>query len=154
MSKFSLDKTGAAYENTKNGEFHVFVSGAVKNPGIVTSKKEITFFEAASLCGFSENAYIENSLKTKIAKDGDEVYIMTFEEHETLVSSPKININTASADEFNTLPGIGESLSQRIVKFRAENGKFYSEKELMLVPGIAESKYNDIKLFITVRQED
>ena len=154
LFEHAFDKIGTAREDTDSNVVHVFVSGAVENPGLVTAEKGITLFEASSTCGFCENAYIEDFLKTETAKDGDEVYIMTSSEHEALVLSPKININTASPAELEALPQIGAALAQRIVDYRTQNGTFNTEKELMLVPGIFESKYNTLQLFITVKQED
>ena len=152
---FEKDKTGEASGNSLNTDcVRVFVSGAVENPGVVTAEPGVSLYDAASECVFCENAYIDEFLKLETATDGDEVYIMTSSEHEALVLSPKININTASPAELEALPQIGAALAQRIVDYRTQNGTFNTEKELMLVPGIFESKYNTLQLFITVKQED
>lgn len=57
----------------------------------------------------------------------------------------KININAASAEDFDKLDGIGETLSERIVKFREENGPFVTVESIMLVEGIGEKLFDDIK---------
>lgn len=64
--------------------------------------------------------------------------------------SGKININTASADELTSLPGIGEKLSVRIVAYREENGPFANLSDLKNISGIGESKLNAIKDYITL----
>ncbi len=61
-----------------------------------------------------------------------------------------ININTASAPELESLPGIGEVLAGRIITYRENNGDFKSIEEIVAVSGIGEKKYNDIKEMITV----
>lgn len=61
-----------------------------------------------------------------------------------------ININTSSAEELTSLPGIGEAIAERIVKYREENGKFNSIEELTEVSGIGESKLEAVKNLITV----
>ena len=57
----------------------------------------------------------------------------------------KVNINTATQTELETLPGIGPSIASKIVSYRKENGKFKSIEEIKKVSGIGESKYANIK---------
>ena len=65
-------------------------------------------------------------------------------------SPAQININTATVQQLQLLPGIGEALAQRIVDYRQTNGMFRSTEELMNVSGIGETKFANIKDFITV----
>jgi len=60
----------------------------------------------------------------------------------------KININTADVDELCELPGIGEVLSERIITYRKERGKFSSVEDILNVYGIGTSTYEAIKDFI------
>lgn len=62
----------------------------------------------------------------------------------------KININTASAAELQKLPRVGEKVAQRIVDFRAQNGKFKKIEEIMKVRGIGEKIFLQLKDMITV----
>ena len=62
----------------------------------------------------------------------------------------KVNINTATQTELETLPGIGPSIASKIVSYRKENGKFKSIEEIKKVSGIGESKYANIKELIKV----
>lgn len=62
----------------------------------------------------------------------------------------RINLNTASADELEALPGIGKGLAQRIVLFRNEHGPFRRTEHLMMVQGISEEKFLAIRDRITV----
>ena len=66
------------------------------------------------------------------------------------VLSGPININTATCEELQTLPGIGEVLAQRIVAYREENGNFNSVQEIVNVSGIGTKKLEDILDLITV----
>ncbi len=61
-----------------------------------------------------------------------------------------ININTATAEDLVTLPGIGEVLAGRIIAYREANGPFLSTEELILVSGIGEKKLAAIMDLITV----
>ena len=59
-----------------------------------------------------------------------------------------IDINRASATELMSLPGIGETLAARILEFREKNGPFRRPEQLLLVPGISEKKFRDIRTLI------
>ena len=56
-----------------------------------------------------------------------------------------INLNTATAKELETLPGIGPALAQRIVAFREKRRGFKRVEELLAVPGISEKKWKAIR---------
>lgn len=62
----------------------------------------------------------------------------------------KININTATLEQLQLLPGIGESIAQRIIDYRAQNGNFTATEDLMKVSGIGEKKFDNIKDYITI----
>ena len=63
----------------------------------------------------------------------------------------KININTATQTELETLPGIGPSTSLKIVNYREENGDFQSIEQIKEVSGIGDAKYENIKDLICVK---
>ncbi len=56
-----------------------------------------------------------------------------------------VNINTASATEIATLPGIGDKTAARIVEYRQKNGPFKKIEELMNVRGIGEKNFLKLK---------
>lgn len=62
----------------------------------------------------------------------------------------KVNINTATQAELETLPGVGESTAIKIINYRQENGKFKTIQDLKQVSGIGESKYNKMKDLISI----
>ena len=53
----------------------------------------------------------------------------------------RIHLNTATAEELKTLPGVGDVLARRILDYRDQNGPFRSPEELMNVKGIGEKIY-------------
>ena len=65
----------------------------------------------------------------------------------------RININSATATELETLPRIGPVVAQRIVDYRTKNGNFKKVEEIMKVQGIGEKIYEQIKDLITVGAE-
>ncbi len=65
-----------------------------------------------------------------------------------------ININTASAEEIETLPGIGPFIARRIVDYRNERGLFATIEDILNVPGIGPGTFERIRDLITVGTSD
>lgn len=65
-----------------------------------------------------------------------------------------LNLNTASAEELEALPGIGPALARSIVEYREEHGPFASVDELTAVSGIGEAKLEAIRADVTVGGEE
>lgn len=63
----------------------------------------------------------------------------------------KVNINTATQTELETLPGIGPSTALKIINYRKEKGKFSKIEEIQEVSGIGENKYSQIKELIAIK---
>ncbi len=95
-------------------------------------QKIVTLFVVLSVvAGFAANGYAAEK-SAKSAKSG------------------LININTAGADELMKLPRIGPKMSQRIIDFRKENGKFKKIQDLMKVKGIGEKTFKGMEHLVTV----
>lgn len=137
----------------------VYVCGCVQNPGVYElpeGSRVCDGLEAAG--GFSEGADESRINLAGILSDGDMVffpkageelaegasdYIADHEGEGT--SGTLININTAGEQALCTLPGIGSSKAQAIIKYREEHGSFKDIRDIMNVNGIGESLYNRIK---------
>ena len=64
-------------------------------------------------------------------------------------ASGKVNINSATAEQLDALPGIGPATAAKIVGDRTSNGPFSSVDDLMRVPGIGPAKFDALKDLIT-----
>ena len=73
-----------------------------------------------------------------------------FPREEIAPDFPPVDLNTATAEELDTLPGIGESLARRIIAYREANGPFGSIEEIMEVSGIGEAKFAELEDRVTV----
>jgi competence protein ComEA len=61
-----------------------------------------------------------------------------------------VNLNTATAAQIATLPGIGEKVAQRIIEYREKNSGFKKIEELMNVKGIGEKSFLKLKPLVTL----
>jgi len=61
-----------------------------------------------------------------------------------------LNINTASAEELEKIPHIGEKFALKIVEHRSRHGRFRRPEHLMLIPGISDKRFREIRHLIRV----
>ena len=116
----------------------IYIGGAVNSPGSYPLR-----------AGDSIEALIEAAGGTTSSANSSrlELYIPEVGEEE---QPQKININRAEVWLLEALPGIGETLAQRIVDYRRQNGPFRNINELTKVAGIGTATYEAIKHLITV----
>jgi competence protein ComEA len=149
----------------------VHVSGEVEIPGVyalpVDSRVEDAILAAG---GFSKDA---NDLALNLAailEDGSQISVaakqpppkpsttkgvnQVDEEREGQLppSNPGalVNINSASQDELETLPGIGPVTAQKIIEFRELNGPFIGIEDIQKVSGIGPATFEKLRDLITV----
>ena len=151
----------------KNENTIVHVSGAVNKEGIVELKNNSRIIDAIDKAGgLKDEADITNINLAYIIEDGMKIHIPSKEEKESTIivesnidsgtveqrnnKKLKININTATKTDLETLPGIGESTALKIIEYRKKKGKFKLIEDIKQVNGIGENKFNKIKELITV----
>jgi competence protein ComEA len=132
------------------GMLTVYVNGAVATPGVYPLP-EGSRVEAAikAAGGLLSGAEAENINLAEQLKDGQQIFVpgIVVTSH---VNVGRININTATVTELDTLPGIGETTAQSIVDYRLQNGPFKVVQDILNVPGIGPAAYALIKDYINV----
>ena len=150
----------------------VHITGSVKTPGIVKLKEGSRIEDAIEAAGgLTENADISNVNLAYVLDDGTKIKIPNLDdedigdedvlskdsgegiiqEDEKTTNTNIVNINKATENELSTLPGIGNSLATRIVEYRRQNGNFKTIEDIKNVSGIGESKFANIKDFISIK---
>ena len=165
--KYKIDREKIS-ENNKN-MITIFISGEVKKPGVVTIESNKRLHDAIEKLGGFTNEADLNQINLAMRIEDENHYIIpkigdNTETNDALTDinynisikddnqskTQKININTASIQELDTLPGIGESTANKIINYREEKGKFNTIEAIKNVNGIGDKKYEDIKDMISV----
>jgi len=133
-----------------NYQFMVQVSGAVRHPGVYAVAPSARLLDAVKLAGgvLPDGDVSGLNFANRIT-DGQHV-VIPYRQSGLQSGSSLVSINTASAVELETIPGIGPAMAQRIVAYRAEHGGYSSLQELTRVSGIGEKKLNSIKQYISI----
>lgn len=168
------EKTNIIEKEIVENYIVVHVTGEVINPGIVRVKdtsRIIDVIEAAG--GTTQEADLSKINLAYVVEDGIKIYVPSIKDEEVneyvtsdsgkgVIENDKsnnsssnntlrININTATSEELQKIPGIGQAIANRIISYRNENGKFSNIEELKNVSGIGDSKFNNIKEYIYVK---
>lgn len=145
----------------------VDVAGAVMLPGVYGLPEGSRVFEAVEAAGgFREDADTVWLNQAALLIDGQKIQVYTKEETiemEEMGKTPaaisadpegregkKIDLNLASLEELQEIPGIGEVRAQAILDYREEAGTFESIEEIQQVPGIKGKTFEKIEEYITV----
>lgn len=155
-------------ENVTNKKITVYISGEVSKPGIVTLNEGDRLATAvekvggttkkADLNGVNMAIKVQDEMHYIIPKIGDVVKENTSQvtknnntnQNESAKTS-QININIATIEELDTLPGVGEATANKIINYRSENGEFKSIEDIKSVNGIGDKKFEEMKDLICVK---
>jgi competence protein ComEA len=145
------------------GPIHVYVSGAVNRPAVYELPPNSLAQDAVIAAGGqTAEADLSRVNLAQTLHEGDQVHVPVFGEVSVVGSdgsvatptpSGPINLNTATLEELEWLPGIGPSLAQRIVDYRDSHGTFTSIEQVMNVSGIGPGKFDGIRDLIVVCTE-
>ncbi len=129
----------------------VYVSGAVMSPGVYLLDDGSRINDAIQAAGgFAVGAEQEQINLALLVHDGDQIDVpgIVSASH---VNAGRVNINTATVDELDSLPGIGPTTAQNIINYRLQNGPFQTLQDLQNVPGVGPATYDQIKDLITIQ---
>jgi competence protein ComEA len=135
----------------------VYVTGKVRKPGVLalaTGSRVVDAIEAAG--GVSKGTRPGGVNLARRLVDGEQIIVGDAGGGHNLqpVSSPAegqvVNLNAATVEQLNTLPGVGDVLAQRIVEFRDGHGGFQSVDQLREVSGIGDRKFAELRNRVTV----
>jgi competence protein ComEA len=143
---------------SSNAEIMVHVTGAVAAPGVYAVHEGDRVVDAVEAAGGpSPDADLVRLNLARRVHDEDQVVVPKVGEQPAAsqaasasANGAPIDINSASATVLDSLPGIGEVYSSRIVESRASDGLFQSTEDLVTRELIPRATYEKIKLLITV----
>jgi competence protein ComEA len=152
-----------------SGEVTVHVAGAVSDPGVVTlpagSRVTDAITAAGGLTGDADPARI-NLARPLV--DGEQLLVLRVGEEPPPGTPPSgtppagpggasaadggglVDLNTATLEQLQTLPGVGPAIAGRIVDHREQHGPFRAPGDLRDVSGIGEKRFQDLADRITV----
>jgi competence protein ComEA len=148
----------------------VHVTGAVSHPGLCKLPPGSRVQDAIQAAGGLLSTASDQDLNlAALVQDGDQIRVPLIQvdmeapasagiRAETFEESPvapqpgsgRIDINTASIEELDQLPGIGPVTAHKIVAYREENGPFATIEAIQDVPGIGPAKFEQMRELITV----
>lgn len=151
------EEAGGGDGPVETGEIVVDVAGHVQRPGIVTLPVGSRVHEAIEAAGGLAGAVDTTSLNlARKLVDGEQVLVgIAPVAPAGAAGSPEsaggaVNLNTATIDQLDELPGVGPVTAQSIVDWRTENGPFRSVDDLLEVRGIGEGTVGDLRDLVTV----
>ena len=127
------------------------VDDLVSIPGIgpVKARRIIEYRESHGPFSSVEELVNVSGIGEKTLKKISEYVMVEGVEQPTRSEVTKLNVNTASLEELETLPYIGEAKAKAIIEYREEHGPFSSPEDLLSVPGIGEKTLERIRGKIT-----
>ncbi|HEY4426565.1 MAG TPA: ComEA family DNA-binding protein [Solirubrobacteraceae bacterium] len=129
----------------------VDVSGAVENPGLYRLPRGDRVYDAvAAAGGLSADADVSKlpNLAGRL-KDGEQVKV-AFARTTSGTVITRTNLNTATLEELETVPGFTEAFAQECIDYRANFGGFQNTRELVEILGMSEADYVIARRYLTL----
>ena len=152
---------------------YIDISGEVINPGVYEMKEGDRVIDVLKMAGGlsaeADRQWVEQNInRARLLKDGEKIYIPKLGEvlgnsNNQIPSDPNksqianynnqtslVNLNRATTEELDKLPGVGPAIAKKIIDYRQSNGGFVSVEEIKLVPGIGDKMYQEIKDLVEI----
>jgi competence protein ComEA len=146
----------AGVDEANGFALYVHILGAVESPGVYQFRDGDRVVDAiAAAGGFTATADQQTVNLARFLTDGEQILVPVEGAAPHPVPAPgdpggKVNLNTASSAELETLPRIGPATAERILAWRETNGRFGSVDDLLNVPGIGDKTFESLKELVTV----
>lgn len=167
----SASASGAGAALSRSGQpansatVFVHVAGAVRKPGLYELEQAARVHDALVAAGdATSKADLDRLNLAQVLQDGQQIFVPAKGEAVTLSNSSLagaavgsqtggatalINVNLASIEQLDELPGVGPAIAQRIIEFRTENGPFTRLDDLQSVSGIGPALLEKIQPLAT-----
>lgn len=143
----------------------VHVVGEVRHPGVYALAGGARAIDAIEAAGGLLGDADQNAVNlARVVADGEQIAVPKVGDSPPAgaagggaagasgaVAGGKVDLNTATADQLDALPGVGPATAQKIIADRSSNGPFRTVEDLMRVSGIGPAKFDGLKDLVTVR---
>ena len=145
---------------TTTGELVVQAAGAVEQPGVYRVPGGSRVADLVALAVAAPDADLQALGLASLLQDGQRVWVPRVGEvvagavgagADGSVPSGPLDLNTATAQQLDQLPGVGPATAARILDHRAKIGRFQRVEELLDVPGIGQAKFEALEGLVVVR---
>jgi competence protein ComEA len=136
-------------------DIRVYIAGAVQNPGVYPVQEDDRWIDALEAAGGpTSDANLDAVNLSQRVQDEDQIFVPRLGNTEVagVNQAPLINVNTATTEELESLPGIGAARASSILESRASDGPFATVDDLLARNLIPESVFTDIAPLITVSE--
>jgi competence protein ComEA len=134
-------------QQTPEASLFVDIVGAVVRPGVYPVNTATRLFEVVSAAGgFTKQADQSSVNLARLVTDGEQITVLA--RGAGAPADPKsstIDLNSASEQDLESLPGVGPTLAARIVDYRTANGKFTKVDDLLKVGGIGDKLFGRLR---------
>jgi competence protein ComEA len=141
----------------------VYVAGKVRRPGLVRAPIGSRVADVLALAGGALRGVDLTTLNlARQVTDGEQIIVgqpsqpqptvppASASSNPTTAPNAPVNLNTATLDELDALPGVGPVLAQRILDYRTQNGPFTTIDQLQEVPGVGPKKFDSLKSHVRI----